>query len=138
MNVKKWLLSTLIVWVAHFILQVIVHGLILVGYYEQTASHWLSEPEMQGRMWLMILGMLLFSLLFCAIYTKGIREGGLAEGVRYGLWIGLLMSLPVFFIRWSTEALPGDYLFLATLLGFIIFIIDGGILGAIYGKVAKT
>lgn len=141
MKVGKWLLASLIVWIAHWILSWIVHGWILMSYYEpgaQTASHWLSEPEMQGRMWAMILGMLLFSLLFCAIYTKGVREGGLAEGVRYGLWIGLLMSLPIFFIRWSTEALAGDYLFLATLLGFIIFIIDGGILGAVYGKLSKA
>jgi hypothetical protein len=34
--------------------------------------------------------------------------------------------------------LPGDYLFFATFIGFIIFIIDGGILGVVYGKVAKT
>jgi hypothetical protein len=138
MKVGKWLLSTLIVWIVHWVVSSIVHGAILAGYYGQTASHWLNEPQMQSRMWAMILGMLLYSLLFCAIYTKGVRQGGLAEGLRYGLWIGLLMSLPIFFVRWSTEALPGDYIFLATLLGFIVFIIDGGILGAVYGKVSKA
>ncbi len=138
MKVGKWLLSTLIVWVAYWILQSIVHGWILMGYYEETASHWLSESQMQGRMWAMILGMLLFSLFFCAIYTKGVREGGLAEGARYGLWIGLLLSPSMFFIRWSTEALPGALIFLDALFMLIILIIVGGVLGVVYGKVSKA
>ncbi|MBM3324453.1 MAG: hypothetical protein FJY66_02165 [Calditrichaeota bacterium] len=138
MNFKKWLLASLVVWVLCFIFDWIIHGGILMDYYEATAEHWRPESEMGARMWAMILGQLLFALLFCAIYTKGLREGGLAEGIRYGIWIGLLFNLPVYFIRWSVEPLPGAYLFLSSLFGFIEVIILGGILGIIYGKVAKT
>jgi hypothetical protein len=138
MNFKKWLLASIVIWVLCFILDWIIHGGILMGYYTATAEHWLAESEMGARMWAMILGQLLFALLFCAIYTKGIREGGLAEGIRYGLWIGILLNLPVYFTRWSVEALPGAYLFLSSLFGFIATVILGGILGVVYGKVAKT
>jgi len=138
MNFKKWLLASLVVWVVCFILDWIIHGGILMGYYAATPQYWLGESEMTARMWAMILGQLLFSLLFCAIYTKGIREGGLAEGIRYGLWIGLLLNLPVYFIRWSVEPLPGALLFLQSLFGFVATVILGGILGVIYGKAAKT
>ena len=138
MNVKKWLLSSLVVFIVYWILQFIVHSVILCGMYEQTASHWLTEPEMMGRMWAMILGMLLFVILFCYIYTKGIREGGLGEGVRFGFWIGFFIAVPVYFLRWSTEALPGMLIFLDALFMFIVLIIIGGVLGAVYGKVEKT
>ncbi len=138
MNFKKWLLASLIVWILVFLLDLLIHGTILMGYYEQTADRWLSQSEMGARMWAMILGQLLFSLLFCAIYTKGLREGGLAEGIRYGLWIGLLLNLPVFFIRWSVEPLPGALLFLQSLFGLIATVIVGGVLGVVYGKVTKT
>jgi hypothetical protein len=138
MNVKKWLLSSLIVFILYWILQFIVHSVILMGYYEATASHWLTEAQMQSRMWAMILGMLLFVMLLCYIYTKGIREGGLGDGVRFGFWIGLFLAVPMYFIRWSTEALPGMLIFLDALLMFIVLIILGGVLGIVYGKVAKT
>jgi hypothetical protein len=123
MSFKKWLWASLVVWVLCFILDWIINGWILMGYYESTAQYWLGESEMMGRLWAMILGQLLFALLFCAIYTKGIREGGLGEGIRYGLWIGLFYCLPIF---WQS------------LLSFIEIIIVGGVLGIIYGKVAKT
>lgn len=138
MNFKKWLLASLVVWVLCFIFDWIIHGGILMGYYAATAERWLSESEIGARMWAMILGQLLFALLFCAIYTKGIREGGLAEGIRYGLWIGFLLNLPTYFVRWSVEALPGTLLFLQSLFSFIEVIILGAILGVIYGKVTKT
>lgn len=138
MNVKKWLLSCLVVFVAYWIMQFIVHSVILCGLYEQTASHWLTESQMMGRMWAMIVGMLLFCVLFCYIYTKGIREGGLGEGLRYGFWIGLLLAVPMLLLRWSTEALPGVLIFLDALFMFIVLVIIGAILGAVYGKVAKT
>jgi hypothetical protein len=138
MSFKKWLWASLVVWVLCFILDWIINGWILMGYYESTAQYWLGESEMMGRLWAMILGQLLFALLFCAIYTKGIREGGLGEGIRYGLWIGLFYCLPMYFIRWSVEPIPGALIFWQSLLSFIEIIIVGGVLGIIYGKVAKT
>jgi hypothetical protein len=132
------LLASLVVWVLCFILDWAIHGGILLGYYEATAEHWLPESEMMARMWAMILGQLLFSLLFWPIYTKGLREGGIGEGIRYGVWIGLLFNLPIYFIRWSVEPLPGAYLFFSSLLSLVEIVILGAILGIIYGKVAKT
>ncbi len=138
MNVKKWLLSSVIVWIAYFILEWIIHGGILAGLYQQHADLWLSEAQMQSRMWAMILGQLFFAILFCFIYTKGIREGGAAEGLRYGFWLGLLLCVPVFFIRWSVELSPGILIFFQSLFEFMAIIILGIVLGAIYGKVEKT
>jgi hypothetical protein len=54
------------------------------------------------------------------------------------VWIGLLFNLPIYFIRWSVEPLPGAYLFFSSLLSLVEIVILGAILGIIYGKVAKT
>ena len=120
------------------VLEWIIHGGILAGLYQQHAELWLSEAQMQSRIPAMFLGQLFFSLLFCFIYTKGIREGGASEGLRYGFWLGLLLSLPIFFIRWSVELSPGILIFLQSLFEFIAIIILGIVLGAVYGKVEKT
>ena len=138
MNVKKWLLSSLVVWIVYAILEWIIHGGILSGMYQQHTELWLPEAQMQSRMWAMLLGQLLLALLFCYIYTKGIREGGVAEGLRYGFWLGLLLSVPFFFIRWSVELSPGMLIFLQSLFELITILILGIVLGAVYGKVEKA
>ena len=41
-----------------------------------------------------LLSSLVFSLLFVFFFTKGYEEKGIGEDVKYGLWIGLLVSIP--------------------------------------------
>lgn len=95
MNLKRWVMASIAAFAVIFVLDMIVHGKILMGLYERTASVWRPQAEASQRCWLMMVGKLLFSALFVWIYTKGHEAGkpGLGQGLRYGFLIGLLVSV---------------------------------------------
>ena len=95
MNVKRWVLAGLAAFAVIFVLDGMAHGKLLMPLYAQTASVWRPHADAQQKMWLMLLGQLLFGLVFAWIYTKGYETGkpGIGQGLRYGLSIGLLLSI---------------------------------------------
>ena len=95
MNVKRCVLAGLAAAAVVFILDMIAHGHLLMGLYQQTATVWRPKAEANQKMWLMMVGQLLFGLVFAGIYAKGYEANkpGLAQGLRYGFLIGLLISI---------------------------------------------
>ncbi len=94
MNTKRWFLAGLAGFAVIAGLDMVVHGHLLMGLYQETKLVWRGE-ESHKMMWLMMLGSFLFSLAFAWIYAKGYetRKPGLAQGLRYGFLIGLLTSI---------------------------------------------
>jgi len=93
MNTKRWLLASLAAFVVVFVLDGLVHGWLLRGLYEQTASVWRPQHVAGQLMWLMTLGQALFALAFAWFYTKGheSKKPGLGQGLRFGWCAGLLL-----------------------------------------------
>ena len=94
MKTTRWLLAGVGAFVVIFVLDLIIHGKLLMGLYEQTASVWRPQAEANQMMWLMTLGPLLFCLVFAWFYTKGYEnhKGGLGQGIRFGLYVGLTVA----------------------------------------------
>ena len=94
MNTKRWAFASLAVFLVLAVLEGVIHGVLLSGLYQQTASVWRSQSEIQGNMWLMWLGYLIFAPVFVWIYARGYEasNGGLGQGVRYGVIVGVLLS----------------------------------------------
>jgi hypothetical protein len=95
MNTKRWLLASVAVLVVVAMLEFLIHGVLLSDLYRQTASVWRSEAEMQKMMWIFWVGMLVFAPFFALIYVKGYEKGkpGLGQGFRYGLYVGVMLSV---------------------------------------------
>ena len=95
MNIGRFVLAGVAAFAVTFVLDMIVHGKLLMGLYEQTASVWRGKGESHEMMWLMMLGQLLFGLVFAWIYAKGYEAGkpGLGQGLRFGFLIGLLYAI---------------------------------------------
>lgn len=91
MNPKRFLLASIAVFVVFSALNMVIHGPILSASYEATMDIW--RPDMMDLMWIMYITTALFSLLFVFIFIKGYENKGLMEGLRYGLLIGLIMSV---------------------------------------------
>ena len=108
MNVKRWLLAGLAAFAAVFVVDFVVHGRLLMGLYQQTSAIWRPEAEANQKMRLMMLGQLLFGLIFAAIYIKGYepRKAGAGQGIRYGLWIGLLLAVPAICVWYVVLPIP--------------------------------
>ena len=95
MNTKRWLLASVAVFVTMFVLEFIIHGVLLQGEYQRTASLWRPMADMQRLMWIMWLGYLVFAAFFAFIYTKGYEKGkpGLGQGFRFGVFVGAMLSV---------------------------------------------
>jgi hypothetical protein len=74
MNTKRLLLSILVLFVANFFMNFLIHGLWLQSTYKETMSLWRSEPEMQARFVWMLLGQFVFSSTFACIWAAGFAE----------------------------------------------------------------
>ena len=95
MNAKRWLLASVAVFVVMFVLEFVVHGVLLHGVYQQTSSVWRPGADIQRLMWIFWVGYLVFALLFAFIYAKGYEKEkpGLGQGFRFGLYVGVMLSV---------------------------------------------
>lgn len=124
MNTKQWLLASVAVLVVFMVLEFVVHGMLLQGIYQQTASVWRPQAEMQSMMWIFWASYLVFAPFFALIYAKGYEKGkpGLGQGFRFGLYVGAMLSVMHGFGWYVILPIPlalSFYWFVATLVEFI-------------------
>lgn len=134
MNTKKWLLASLAVVVVFFVLEMIIHGVLLQGLYMKTAQAWRPVAEMGGLMWLSWIGYIIFAPFFAFIYTRGYETGksGLGQGVRYGVLMAMMLS-PMQSLSWyAVLPIPGILAFYWFLAGMVVITASGIAVGLIY------
>ena len=124
MNTKRWLLASVAVFVVIAVMEFFIHGVLLSDMYQQTASVWREETEMQRMMWILWVGYLVFAPFFALIYVKGYEKGkpGLGQGVRCGLYVGAMLSVMHSFGWYVILPIPlvlAFYWFLTILVEFI-------------------
>lgn len=107
MNTKRWIWASLAVFVISQILEYIIHGIILAGAYQATATLWRSEEEMRSMAWMMWLSGLIFSFLFVYIFAKGYENRGFMEGVRFGVLMGVFFSVPMSLGTYASMPITG-------------------------------
>ena len=90
MNAKKFILASIAITIFVMAFDFLFHGMIMGETYQQTANLWRSQESMQGHMLWMILGQIIMSIGFVALFTKGFKRGGLIEGVIFGLLVATL------------------------------------------------
>lgn len=101
----------------------LIHQVWLAPLYGATASVWRPEADMMAKMPLMFVTGAIFSLFFVYIFSRGYQGGGPAEGLRYGLVIGMFYSLPVAYENYVVLPIPYDLAlkwFLAGLAGCVV------------------
>ncbi len=130
MNVKRFLLAALAVFVSFQVLDYVIHMLILSPDYEAVASVW--RADMMDIFWIMYITGAVMSLLFVYIFTKGYQGKGVMEGVRYGLVIGIFMMAIGAINQYVIYPIPFILAVKWLIFGTIEFIIAGIITALIY------
>ena len=138
LDVKKWIYASIAVFVVYSILEYIANQLIFMpSYPEMFPGTPAEESLMLHRVW-MYLGRAIFSVMFAFIYTKGFEgKAGFGEGLRYGLWIALLVPVPVFFRNLVISSAPGGLTVNGMLTSVLELIILGIIVGLTYRAPAR-
>lgn len=87
---KRVALSALAVFVFVFAYDFLIHGILLMGQYEATSEVW--RPQEEAQMIFMMLSQLMFAIVLSAIFRLNYEGKGIGEGIRFGLYIGLLIA----------------------------------------------
>jgi hypothetical protein len=132
MNKTFWI-GFVVVYVVMNVFGFLVHGIWLESTYQPLYGVvFRPEAEFTNMMWMMFVSGLIYIFLFCYIFTKGYEGKGIGEGVRYGLLIGLFMSVPMALDQYVLYPLTQNLALIWLVTGIINFTIGGAILSAIY------
>ena len=130
---KRLLICTLVVFVFMFFYEFGFHGILLQADYEQLPNIMRTEADAQSLFHFLVLGLLLMSYIICVVFERGYENRGLAEGARFGLLIGLLLSGPSL-IFYAVMQFPGDLVLKWFAGGLLELVLAGMVLATAYGK----
>jgi hypothetical protein len=122
---KRILLGGIAVFVLWSVLDFIIHGVILRGTYEATASLWRPMAEM--KMGLMYVTTFIAALAFTSIYGWLVGSKGLQTGFRYGLLYGIGVGIGMGYGTYSVMPIPYS-MALTWFLGTVASATLGGLL----------
>lgn len=131
MNKTFWIGYVVVVALAQAI-NFVVHELMLDTTYQSLAAVFRPREEMMSMMWIMFAGGAFSLLLFCYIFTKGYENRGIGEGIRYGVLIGLLLTVPYALDQYVVYPLTPFLTQMWLLSGVLTFAALGGVFAAIY------
>ena len=131
MNIRRYIFASLAVFVFMSSFEWVFHGGVMRDWYIRTAPLWRSEAEMAIYLPFLLAGQMLFAFVFSYIFIKGYENKGLMEGVRFGLWIGLL-TLSGMLISYAVSPYPADMVCAWVMGAFIELVIAGGIAALLY------
>jgi hypothetical protein len=133
MNKKVWL-GFIAAFITFEVLNYIVNYLIL-GSTLDSLTVWRSD--MSSKMWIFHLVMLIGSFFFAFIFSKGYENKGIMEGVRYGLYIGIWLSVGMAYSTYAMIAIPYSLALQWFIYGVIEYIIAGIVLALVFRPKAK-
>lgn len=134
MNKKVWM-GFIAVFITMEILSFVVNYLILGSTYEANKALWRSD--MMSMMWIYHVITLVGSFFFTFIFSKGYEGKGIAEGVRYGAYIGIWMSIGMAYGTYASFPIPYSLALQWFIYGIIQYIIAGAVLAQVYGMKSK-
>lgn len=130
---KRLLICTLVVFVFMFFYEFGFHAIFLSSDYEKLPAIMRPDADMQSLFHFLVLGLLLMSYIICVVFERGYENKGLAEGVRFGLLVGLLLSGPSL-IFYAVMQFPGDLVVKWIVGGLLEMVLAGMLLATTYGK----
>jgi hypothetical protein len=120
MNTQRFILSVAAVFVFMFAYEYVVHGHLMMSVYRETQQLWRPDQSMKELMpWSIGIGLALAAAITW-LFTRHYEGKGMEEGVRFGLYVGLIMGL----------VQAGAYIYLPISLNLaiawlVIYVIEG-------------
>jgi len=129
---KKVLIGFVVTFILLEVLDILVHGVILMNAYQATQSVW--RPDIMQKMWILHIVKIVVAFLVAFIFSKGYEGKGIIEGLRYGLYMGLLMSIGMAYGTYAMIAIPYSLALQWFIYGVIEYTIVGIALALVFGK----
>ena len=131
MNTKKLILTIIVILVVANITGFLIHAVLLAPDYMAIKEHY--RPEGQEKMIWISLAYLAFAIGSVIVYAKGVEaKPWLGQGVRFGILIWLILTIPSFFIAYAVQPVPTMLMVKQVLFEGIDKILLGVITAALY------
>ena len=134
MNKKVWL-GFIATFITLQVLEIVVNYVILNSAYQSVKEVW--RADMMSKTWIFSLILLIGSFFFTFIFSKGFENKGIVEGVRYGIYIGIWMSVGKAYGTYAMIAIPYSLALQWFIYGVLEYVIAGVVLSFIFGQKAK-
>jgi hypothetical protein len=135
---KRFALAWLVVFIAWFLGSFLVHGVLLHDDYMAARNLFRPEAEAQKYFPLMILAHIILSGAFVWIFARGVEaRPWLGQGIRFGIAVVLLASLPMYLIYYVVQPMPGATVAKQIIFDGILIVILGVIVAFMYRRPAQ-
>lgn len=94
-----------VVFVVFVLLDFVIHGMLLQSTYS-TLPEGLMRPEAEMKMWIIFVVDAVIAYFFTLIFSKGYENKGIAEGVRYGAYIGIMFGMGMGYGSYASMPIP--------------------------------
>jgi hypothetical protein len=136
---KKFLIAWLVIFVAWMVGSFVVHAMLLHNDYMQLPSLFRPEADAQQYFPLMILAHVILAGALVWIYAQGVQDRPwLAQGVRFGIAVALLTTVPTYMIYYVVQPMPGMVVLKQIVFDGILMVILGSIVAALYREPARV
>jgi len=129
---KKVLIGAVVVFVVLEVLDFLIHGVILASSYSATPDIW--RPDMMDVKWILHIVKIVIAFFFALIFSKGYEGKGVVEGIRYGLYVGIMMGVGMAYGTYTMIAISSALAFQWFLFSVFEYIIAGIGVAMVYGK----
>lgn len=92
MNMRRFIFAAIGAFVFVFLYEFLVHGFLMMGQYEQTASVW--RPQEESNMVVMLLSQFLFGMAVAFFYPIVGPDTECKKAIPFGIGLGLVMAMP--------------------------------------------
>jgi hypothetical protein len=134
MNIKKFVLALIVIFVLLEIMNYLVHGVILSSTYTSDSVKDIFRPEeqMYSYMWVIWVTDLIWSFFFVFFFVKGYENKGIMEGIRFGFYMGIFFALVSAYQSFAIFPIPYSLAVQWFLFGLIEYLILGLVVSLIY------
>ena len=134
MNKNKFWIAFIVIFVVLEVTNFIIHGTLLSSTYQSEGIKEIfrNMEEMESKMWIMWLTDIIWAFFFTFIFVKGYENKGIMEGIKYGIYMGIFVSLVFSYQSYVVYPLPYSLVFQWFLFGLIQCILLGIVAALIY------
>jgi hypothetical protein len=131
MNTKRLVLTIIVVFVLACLTGFLIHAVLLEPDYMTIKEHY--RPEGQEKLLFINLAYLSFAIGSVWIYAKGVEnKPWLAQGIRFGLAMALVLAIPSFFIAYAVQPVPTTLMVKQVLFETVDKVLLGIVTAALY------
>ncbi len=128
---RRFWMTFIAVFVAAVILDMIIYAGIL-GTAFSSLSVWRADRN--ALAWIYPVISLVGSFFFTFIFSKGYEGKGIFEGLRYGLYTGIWLSIGMAYGTYGMVDIPYGMTLEWFILGVLRFVVMGIVASLLYGK----